>query len=276
MHICLNRATAGAGLPLEQFVEIAANAGFPGADVDLSYAVTHGVAALQDLYASHKLRFGAWGIPFNWRSEQINLEESLAKLSAFAKIAAQLALDCCSTHIASSSKLPFLENWQFHVSRLRPCAQRLAEHGLRLGLEFLGPYEFRKLARHEFISTPGVMLELADAIGPNVGLLVDSFHAHTSNTPWEYFAALPAARIVLAHLNDAPDVPLHQQKDGRRLLPGEGILDLNAFMNALRTAGYDGPVSVEVFSDELRAMDPAEAARRAWAATARALPAYAS
>ena len=28
MYICLNRATAGAGLPLDQFVDIAANADF--------------------------------------------------------------------------------------------------------------------------------------------------------------------------------------------------------------------------------------------------------
>ena len=221
------------------------------------------------------MRFGAWGVPFDWRGDEAKQAEGLDKLAMLAKIGAQLKLDCCSTHLGSSSKRPFIENWDFHVSRLKPVAQRLADQGLRLGLEFLGPYQFRKMGAHEFISTPGVMLELADAIGPNVGLLVDSFHAHTSNTPFDYFAALPASRIVLVHLNDAPNVPLHAQEDGKRLLPGEGVLDLNGFLAALGKAGYDGPVSIEVFSAELRAMQPADAARKTWAATKKALPKYA-
>ena len=39
MKICLNRATAGGALPLDQFVALSAKAGFPGADVDLNYGV---------------------------------------------------------------------------------------------------------------------------------------------------------------------------------------------------------------------------------------------
>jgi hypothetical protein len=52
MKVCLNRHTAGRGLPLPEFVELAADAGFAGADVDLSFGVEHGAAALADLFVA--------------------------------------------------------------------------------------------------------------------------------------------------------------------------------------------------------------------------------
>ena len=49
-----------------------------------------------------------------------------------------------------------------------------------------------------------------------------------------------------------------------RVLPGAGVLDLPAWLRAIRDAtGYDGYVSLELFNDELRALEPAEAAARA-------------
>ena len=107
------------------------------------------------------------------------------------------------------------------------------------------------------------MLELADAVGPNAGLLVDIFHCHCSGTTWETLAAIPGQRIVLAHLNDAPKVPVAQVNDRNRLLPGQGGLDIAGFLAALHKTGYAGPVSLEVFSNELRAMAPADAAKLA-------------
>jgi sugar phosphate isomerase/epimerase len=271
MYICLNRATAGGGLPLEKFVEVTAAAGFQGADVDLSYGQSRGVGALRELYESKKLKFGGWGLPYDFKGDVGKQKEGLEKLAGQAKVAAELKIDSCATWLMSSSQLPLMENWNFHVERLRPAARVLADHGLRLGLEFLGPYHHRRRSPHEFLFTPGQMLELADAIGPNVGLLVDSFHVYTSGTTHAHLATIPARRIVLVHLNDAPPGPVAELQDSNRLLPGEGVIDLNGFMEAMAKAGYDGPVSLEVFSEELKKLSPADGARRAWVATRKAL-----
>jgi sugar phosphate isomerase/epimerase len=276
MHICLNRATTGGSLPLEKFVDIAASAGFQGADVDLGYAQKNGSAALRDIYESKKMTYGGWGLPFDWRGDPAGLKEGLRTLSEQAKIAGELRIDSCATWLMPSSDLPLIENWRFHVARLGPAAQVLADNGMRLGLEFIGPYHHRRRGKHEFLFTPGQMLELADAIGSNAGLLVDSFHVYTSGTTFEHLSQIPAKRIVLAHLNDAPPGPIGAIQDSNRFLPGEGVIDLNAFMDALAKAGYDGPVSLEVFSAELRKMTPADAAKRAWGAVQKALPRYAT
>jgi len=276
MYICLNRATAGGRLPLEQFAALAAEAGFAGADVDMDYAVEKGTAALRDLFASKNLKYGGWGLPYDWRGPESRLDEGLARLKAQAVAAASLGIDSCATWIMPSSDLPLMENFSFHVSRLKPAARVLAEHGLRLGLEFIGPYHLRRRHRHEFLHSAGQMLELADAIGPNTGLLVDVFHCHTAPVRFDHLAEIPASRVVLVHLNDAPNLPPTVVEDGNRCLPGEGVIDLAGFMGALKKTGYRGPVSLEVFSAALAAMPPEQAARKAWQAVRQTLPEYAA
>ena len=271
LYLCLNRGTCGGTLPLEQFVKLAADAGFAGADVDLGYAEQHGgAAALADLYAKHGIRAGAWGLG-NWRGSPADAEGDLAALDKHAAVAAELGIDACATWLMPSSDKPLMENWAFHVDRLGPCAKVLAGHGLRLGLEFVAPYHLRRQGTHEFIFTPGQMLELAAAIGPNVGLLVDCFHVHCAGSPMGEIGAMPAEKIVVAHLNDAPALPIPEIKDGERLLPGEGGIDLSGFITNLRAAGYKGPLSLEVFNADLRALPPAEAAHKAFEASARYL-----
>jgi sugar phosphate isomerase/epimerase len=272
MYICLNRATAGASLPFDQFVELAAGAGFGGADVDLGWARRHSLAALRELFASRGLRFGGWGVPFDWRADdESKIRDGLKELEQFAGHARELKIDSCATWIMPSSDRPLIENWNFHVARLRPVARALADQGLRLGLEFVAPYHLRRHFKHEFIFTPGQMLELAADVGDNAGLLVDSFHVHAAGSPWEELSQIPANKIVHVHINDAPPVPVNQLLDAERRLPGEGVLDLNSFLGSLRRAGYNEAASLEVFSDELKKLDPREAARRAWHATSKRL-----
>jgi sugar phosphate isomerase/epimerase len=271
MFICLNRGTAGAGLPLDQFVHLAADSGFAGADVDLTYGRIQGVAALRELYLAANLRFGGWGPGFDWRGDERKQSDGLAELALQAQIAAKLGIDSCCTYILPASELPFMENWNFHVSRLQPIAAALAEYGLRFGLEFVAPHHLRKQWPHEFIFTAGQMLELADDVGENAGLLVDSFHVYASGEPFDIVAKLPSEKIVLAHLNDAPAGPPSALKDFERLLPGAGALDLPAFLRALDASGYTGPVSLEVFSPVLKKLPPEQAAKQAWDATANLL-----
>jgi len=261
MYFCLNRGSVKAGSDYESFVAAAAAGGFDGCDLDAGYAAQRGAAATADLFAGHHLRFGGWGLG-DWRGTDAAAADHLAKLPAHAAVARALDADTCATWIMPSSDRTLTENWRFHVERLAPVARVLADHGLRLGLEFVAPYHLRAKFAHEFAFTPGQMLELAGDVGPNVGLLVDAFHLHCAGVPMSALERLTPRQVVLCHINDAPRIPVYDVQDGTRLLPGEGAIDLGGFLGGLATIGYAGPVSMEVFSDELRALDPAEAARR--------------
>jgi len=54
-------------------------------------------------------------------------------------------------------------------------------------------------------------------------------------------------RIVHVHFNDSPNLPPEQIHDNQRLLPGEGVINLTGFLQALQRIHYNDALSVEVF-----------------------------
>ncbi|NUQ00153.1 MAG: sugar phosphate isomerase/epimerase, partial [Armatimonadetes bacterium] len=102
------------------------------------------------------------------------------------------------------------------------------------------------------------------AIGPNVGLLLDAWHWYTSGGDESQLAGLTNQDVVNVHVNDAPaGVDRDEQRDNVRLLPAaSGVIDIATFMKHLDRMGYDGPVTVEPFNQELREMDDRAAAER--------------
>jgi sugar phosphate isomerase/epimerase len=67
--------------------------------------------------------------------------------------------------------------------------------------------------------------------------------------------------IVHAQINDAPDLPPEKIMDNERLMPGEGIIDLSGFLQALKKIGYSDGVSPEVFGRGLKEMAPEAGAK---------------
>jgi sugar phosphate isomerase/epimerase len=163
-----------------------------------------------------------------------------------------------------SDDRPYEENFAFHRERLEPVVEVLADHGIDLGLEYLGPQTLRTGHEYEFIHDSDGMLDLCSAVGDNAGLLLDSWHWYTAGESGEALASLDADDVVDVHVNDAPrGVPVDEHVDSERAMPGEtGVIDIESFLQCLDAVGYDGPVMVEPFSDELNAMDPQAAAER--------------
>jgi sugar phosphate isomerase/epimerase len=56
---------------------------------------------------------------------------------------------------------------------------------------------------------------------------------------------------------------IDEQVDNRRGLPATtGVIDMKGFINALVKIGYDGPVEVEPFDQELRKLEPDTAVQK--------------
>jgi sugar phosphate isomerase/epimerase len=108
---------------------------------------------------------------------------------------------------------------------------------------------------------------------PNGGILLDTWHHFRAGLGIADLTPEVTALVNGIQINDAPAAPepdLMDETMHRRLLPGQGAAGVAATVAALRAAGVDAPIGVEVFSDALAALGPAEAARRA-AAAARAV-----
>jgi sugar phosphate isomerase/epimerase len=275
----LNAPAIGVHASLPETIALAQAYGFEGIDFSISevagLADSYGLGYVQDLFAAADIRPGAWDFPVNFRQDQATWQRGLEALPGLAGVAKKLDCDRTATWIMPcSDELEFNQNLKFHVDRLRPAAEILADHGCRLGLEFVGPETLRNSQRYPFIYTLAGMIELGQAIDTgDVGLLLDSFHLYTSRGSIDEVRQLNNCDVVAVHVNDAPtEVPLDEQLDNVRTLPGEtGIIEIVDFLEALQAIGYDGPVTAEPFSHRLQALSPADAVsetglamRRVW------------
>lgn len=255
---------------LEQGLDLAARHGFDGYHFSIAEAADLGASQALDLAASKGMRLSAWGFPLDFRGGEGEYEESLAELRRLAQVAEELDVRRTATWISpASDELDYEANFAFHVRRLGPAAAVLAERGIHLGLEYIGPKTLRDGRKYSFAHTMEQMGELCAAMGDNVGFLLDCWHWYTAGETAEHLRQLRVEQAVDVHVNDAPaGVPVDQQIDNVRTLPGEtGVIDIVAFLGTLQQMGYDGPVMVEPFSHALRQMETDEAC----AATAAAL-----
>ena len=88
----------------------------------------------------------------------------------------------------------------------------------------------------------------------SIGIILDSFHALAPAFPVAAISSIPADRIFLVQLADAPKLGLDVLSWSRhfRCFPGQGDLPVGAFMEAIAATGYAGPLSLEIFNDQFR------------------------
>jgi sugar phosphate isomerase/epimerase len=261
MYLSLNSVLIDNRVPWPDFARLAAKAGFPGTDVMLDAAMKAGASATNDLLSGLKLRPAILNFPVTFQKDDAAFEESLAKLDEQARFAAAIHCPRMMTYLLSSSDTPRDQLVKTYRERFTKSARILARHNVRLGLEFLGPLHIRKAKPYEFIWRMNDMLAFAKECGPNVGLLLDSWHWHHAGATPQDIINAGRDRIVHVHFNDAPDLPPEQIRDNQRLLPGEGVINLTGFLQALQKIGYTDALSVEVFG-RLKGKPPEEAARQ--------------
>jgi sugar phosphate isomerase/epimerase len=265
------------GLSLAESIELAHSTGFSGLEFSIreasDLADRHGIGHVRRMFDDAGIRPGSWGLPVAWQNDA-QWQEDLRDLPRLAATGQQLGCTRTATWCPpASDERPFDENFEWHVNRFRPVAQVLADHGVRFGIEFIGPKTLRAGREYDFVHTLPGMMELAQAIGTgNVGLLLDAWHLYTSGGSADDLDRISAEDVVTVHVNDAPEgVPLDQQIDNVRCLPMEtGVMDLPAFMRKLYAMGYDGPITAEPFSAQLNEI-AVENPRRAAELTAQAL-----
>jgi sugar phosphate isomerase/epimerase len=154
---------------------------------------------------------------------------------------------------------------QDFVDCLGPLAQRARSHGLRLTLEFLPESAIPDLASAQRIVT---------AVGAaNLGVMLDTWHFARTHGTGEQLRAVPRGLISGLQISDrrepAPGTPYAPMFG--RLLPGDGELPLVPLLQDLLGREPGLTVGVEVFSEELKALTPQEAAARVASSTLKVL-----
>lgn len=262
MYKALNPGMVNLNVHYPEAAALAARYGFGALEWDpLDLIGQYGASGAQDIAAQHGVVLCSFALPVPVQIEHPDYKQALGQLSKAASAARSLGIRRCSTYILSwSDELPFEQNFDAHVRRLRPCAEILREYDISLGLEFLGPQTLYSHKKYEFIHTLEGMLKLCDAIGTdNMGILLDAYHVYAAGMDVaDCLGAFKSeAQITVVHINDAPKgADLASLPDTLRYLPGEGGgIDLAGFLKGLKSFGYTGPVVIEPFSEKLRVLN---------------------
>jgi sugar phosphate isomerase/epimerase len=135
----------------------------------------------------------------------------------------------------------------------------LLELGRRAGvapaMEFLGFVEgIKTLAQARAIAE--------GAGGREAKIVADVFHMIRGGGSIYDLLTIDGGALACFHINDVPATPDPlTQTDADRVMIGDGIADLRRVVANLRTIGYRGPISLELFNRGLWGRDPVEVVR---------------
>lgn len=246
----MRRSIATVSLPgsLRQKLEAAAAAGFEGIELfepdltasdlsprdvrDLCRSLGLEVVALQPL-RDFEAQPARLAVPTMRRAE--------AKLALAEELGARRLLIC------SSVSPDAVADDALAAAQLRDLAERAARRGIRIGYEALSWGRHVRDYRHAWR-----IVSLADH--PNLGIVLDSFHVNALGLELDSLLTIPAERIALVQIADAPllDMGVLYLSRHYRCFPGQGNQPVVEFMQRVHGTGYDDWVSHEIFSDDFR------------------------
>ncbi|WP_022922900.1 sugar phosphate isomerase/epimerase and 4-hydroxyphenylpyruvate domain-containing protein [Ornithinimicrobium pekingense] len=181
-----------------------------------------------------------------------NLERARRKFGLMERLGVDLMLVCSSVGddaVADRDEL---------AAQLHTLGDAATEHGARIA------YEALAWGRH--VDDYRVAARVAQAADhPAVGTCLDSFHILSRGIDPAGILDIPGALVFFLQLADAPRLEMDVLPWSRhyRCFPGQGGLDVaSVALNAL-LAGYDGPLSLEVFNDTFRQAPALQTARDA-------------
>jgi 2-keto-myo-inositol isomerase len=270
MKYAINQATL-MKTPMEDFLSGISQAGFEGVelrrDETFKYLESHTVPELNDLLQKYKIKPITWNaIELFSLCSEAEFHKMLDYTERLMKIGREIG---CDTIIAVPSFIEFPgamkeeEIIKRTVGRFKILRKLANQFSFKLAFEPLGPpnNSVRKL------DLAAKILKYAEEDGfPKSGLVVDTFHFFVGENPLESLKEVKD-RLWLIHVNDVLSKQLDLVSDSDRVMPGEGSFPLVDFANTLKSIGYDGYISVELFNQDYWEQNFNEVANKAYKTT---------
>lgn len=164
-------------------------------------------------------------------------------IEAAAGLGAKMLVVCANTGADT------LDDPARAAADLAEIADMAAARGLTIG------YEAMSTSRHVSDYARAIDI-LRAAARPNLKLVLSIAHTVFAGASFEALAGIDPRDIGLVHLADAPDLRMDPQllSANYRLFPGQGDTPLRGLIRDLLARGYEGPVSLEIFNEQMRGM----------------------
>ena len=98
-------------------------------------------------------------------------------------------------------------------------------------------------------------------------VLPDVYHLYKGGSDFAGLGLLSANAVGIFHVNDYPKIDRDKITDADRVYPGDGIAPLKEVFAALRSSGYAGYVSLELFNRDYWKQNPNDVAKTGLAKT---------
>ncbi len=252
--VSLNTSTLrGHKLPITRLIDIAAEVGYRGIEPWPNEIKSHlrSGGTLKDLRKrldDHNLSVTGAIAFFRWMVDDDDrrrkaLEEARALMDQLAALGATHVAAPPSGNVENVSLLSAAERYH-----------DLLKIGDQTGV--IPAVEVWGFAKNGHRLGQAVLIAI-EAHHPKACILPDVYHLYKGGSGLAGIRSLNGRLIGGFHINDYPaDPPRERIGDKHRVYPGDGIAPLEQLFRDLRTIGYTGPVSVELFNREYYKQDP--------------------
>jgi sugar phosphate isomerase/epimerase len=257
---CFNTATImGQNLPLEKEVEIAAKAGYRGFEPWVrkieEYRKKGGSLAdmkkrIADLGLSVE---GAIGFAGWLDDDEAKRKAGLEQMKRDMDLVAQIGGKRIAAPPVGATNQPMdLLNV---AERYRVVLEVGREAGIVPQLELWG--------RSKTLSRLGeVAFVLVESAHPDACTVLDVFHVYRGGSDLAGLRMFNGSALHVFHINDYPaDPPREKATDGDRVFPGDGVAPMTQILRDLRSIGFHGFLSLELFNKKYFQQDPLTVAR---------------
>jgi sugar phosphate isomerase/epimerase len=249
-------------IPFEDRVEAAARAGFVGFGLhpdDVQATKDRiGYAEMRRILEANGIKYLEIEFLTNWFESGAKREKSDILRAQMLETAAELGMRDMK---AGPGFDPAPANVPLMVDQFGQLCDEAARYGTDVVLEIMPWSNVRT------IETGLAIVSGADRT--NGGLLIDIWHMARGNIPYSDIRKIPARFIKAVEIDDAPLKPpvddVWEDTIHHRELPGEGELDVPAFLREVKAAGYRGVYGTEILSAKHRKFGLDEMARRVFA-----------
>ncbi|MFI2203408.1 bifunctional sugar phosphate isomerase/epimerase/4-hydroxyphenylpyruvate dioxygenase family protein [Streptomyces sp. NPDC020192] len=173
-----------------------------------------------------------------------NLRRARHKFELMERLGADTVLVCSSVSPLA------LDDDALAAGQLAQLADLAQEFGILVAYE--------ALAWGRYVNTYDHAWRIVEAAGhPALGTCLDSFHILSRGSDPRGIEDIPGEKIFFLQLADAPlpAMDVLQWSRHHRCFPGQGGFDVTRLLRHVLKAGYQGPLSLEVFNDVFRQAD---------------------
>jgi 2-keto-myo-inositol isomerase len=258
---CINQATV---LPSDtlQFIADSHNAGFSSVELDIGKVEEavkkHGLPKLKEAVQSSQMKIVSLNAIENY---PILTEEDMTKSLARCERILELSRDLeCEIVVVNPNEFEIGQSARMRKAFdlfIKRTAEIAAGFSVRLGYEFVS-YDNRT------VNTLKESIEGLSRWGSDIGLVLDIFHLFRTGEGIMQIPDRLMNRLWIFHVNDAPKMPVPNLRDSDRVFPGEGVVNIKGALEVLKTRGFTGPVSLELFNATYWKKPAAEVLRESW------------